>query len=203
VTPAPDEADFARLSKALRNISDPDTAAAQYRAMLKIASPGALNAICKMNGGRRSALAHRQAGRTAATTYGSDGRSKFIITLRYGGREITSRRRCNGNLFQHRLGTTMRMMLKFTLPVEKGNQAFKDGSLGKTLELVMNKFKPEAAYFAPMDGKRGGMLFFDLAEPSQLVELVEPLFSNLNATCEIIPVMTADDLHKGFAAATA
>ena len=56
----------------------------------------------------------------------------------------------------------MRMMLKFTLPVEKGNQAIKDGSLGKTLELIMKQLKPEAAYFAPMDGKRSGMIFFDL-----------------------------------------
>jgi hypothetical protein len=96
----------------------------------------------------------------------------------------------------------MRMMLKFTLPVEKGNQAFKDGSLGKTLESIMNKLKPEAAYFGPSDGKRSGMVFFDLADPSQIVEVVEPLFSNLNAAVEIVPVMNADDLRKGIAKAS-
>ena len=95
----------------------------------------------------------------------------------------------------------MRVMLKFTLPVEKGNQAIKDGSLGKTLESIMNKLKPEAAYFAPLDGKRSGMIFFDLAEPSQIVEIVEPLFLNLNAATEIVPVMNADDLRKGLAKA--
>jgi len=46
----------------------------------------------------------------------------------------------------------MRMMLKFTLPVEKGNEAFHDGSLGKAVETMMNKLKPEAAYFAPLEG---------------------------------------------------
>ena len=95
----------------------------------------------------------------------------------------------------------MRMMLKFTLPVEKGNQAIKDGSLGKTLESIMKKLKPEAAYFAPMDGKRSGMIFFDLAEPSQIAEVVEPLFLNLNAATEIVPVMNEDDLRKGLAKA--
>jgi hypothetical protein len=95
----------------------------------------------------------------------------------------------------------MRMMLKFTLPVEKGNQAIKDGSLGKTLESIMKKLKPEAAYFAPMDGKRSGMIFFDLAEPSQIAEVVEPLFLNLNAATEIVPVMNGDDLRKGLAKA--
>ena len=95
----------------------------------------------------------------------------------------------------------MRMMLKFSLPVEKGNQAIKDGSLGKTLKSIMKKLKPEAAYFAPMDGKRSGMIFFDLAEPSQIAEVVEPLFLNLNAATEIVPVMNGDDLRKGLAKA--
>ena len=96
----------------------------------------------------------------------------------------------------------MRMMLRFTIPIEKGNQAFKDGSLGRTLESIMNKLKPEAAYFAPSDGKRGGMMFFDLAEPSQIVEVAEPLFSNLNAAIELVPVMNGDDLRKGIAKVT-
>jgi hypothetical protein len=91
------------------------------------------------------------------------------------------------------------MMLKFTLPVEEGNQAFKDGSLGKILESIMSKLKPEAAYFAPLDGKRSGMIFFDLAEPSQIVEVAEPLFSGLDAAVEIVPVMNGDDLRKGIA----
>ena len=96
----------------------------------------------------------------------------------------------------------MRVMLKFTLPVEKGNQAFKDGSLGKMIESLITKIKPEAAYFGPSNGKRSGMMFFDLAEPSQIVEVAEPLFSNLNAEVEIVPVMNGDDLRKGIAKAT-
>ena len=52
----------------------------------------------------------------------------------------------------------MRMMLRFTLPVEKSNAAINDGSLGRTMESILSKLKPEAAY---LEGKRGGMIFFD------------------------------------------
>lgn len=90
----------------------------------------------------------------------------------------------------------MRVMLKFTLPVEKGNEAFRDGSLAQTMEAILTKLAPEAAYFAPLDGKRGGMLFFDLSEPSEIVEVVEPFFLNLDAEVELIPVMNADDLRS-------
>ena len=93
----------------------------------------------------------------------------------------------------------MRMMLRFTIPIEKGNQTFKDGSLKRTLESMMKKLKPEAAYFGALDGNRTGMLFFDLAEPSQIVEVAEPFFLNLNAAVEFVPVMNGDDLQKGLA----
>jgi hypothetical protein len=65
----------------------------------------------------------------------------------------------------------------------------------------MNKLKPEAAYFGPSDGKRSGMLFFDLTERSQIIEIAEPLFSSLNAAVELVPVMNGDDLRKGIAKA--
>lgn len=93
----------------------------------------------------------------------------------------------------------MRMMMKFTAPVEKGNEAIKDGSLGKTLDALMAKIKPEAAYFGSWNGVRSGMMFFDLTDASQLVEFAEPLFLNVNATVEVVPVMTVDDLRKGLA----
>lgn len=93
----------------------------------------------------------------------------------------------------------MRTMLKFTVPVERSNQAIKDGSLKKTLQSLMERLKPEAAYFSPLDGKRGGMIFFDMTDPSNVVEICEVLFLNLNAEVEFIPVMNADDLGRGLA----
>jgi hypothetical protein len=94
----------------------------------------------------------------------------------------------------------MRMMLKFTVPVEQGNAAIKDGSLGQTVDAVMAMLKPEASYFGPIDGMRCGMMFFEMTDAGQLVEYAEPLFLKLNAKVDIVPVMNADDLKRGFAA---
>lgn len=97
----------------------------------------------------------------------------------------------------------MRTMVRFSLPVEKGNQAYEDGTLGKTLETLLAKLKPEAAYFGPTNGKRGGMFVFDMTDSSQIPMALEPLFGKLNAEVEISPVMSAEDLKKGMAAAKA
>ena len=96
----------------------------------------------------------------------------------------------------------MRMMLRFTLPVDESNAAINDGSLARAMESILSKLKPEAAYFTPLDGKRAGMIFFDMTEPSQIVEFIEPFFLSLHATIELVPVMNADDLRKGLAKVT-
>ena len=90
----------------------------------------------------------------------------------------------------------MRMMLRWTVPVERGNEAIKDGSLARTLESLMEELKPEAAYFWPENGERGGMMVFDMTDPSQIPQVAEPLFLNVDAAVDFAPVMNADDLKK-------
>ncbi len=89
----------------------------------------------------------------------------------------------------------MRMMLRWTVPVERGNQTIKDGSLARTLETLFQELRPEAAYFWPENGERAGMMVFDMADPTQIPQIAEPLFLNLEAAVEFVPVMNADDLR--------
>ncbi len=95
----------------------------------------------------------------------------------------------------------MRSLLKFSIPVEKGNQAINDGSLAKVVQDLLGQIKPEAAYFTTIDGKRTALVVFDLSDPSAIPSIGEPLFMNLNASVELIPVMNAEDLMKGLSQA--
>ncbi len=89
----------------------------------------------------------------------------------------------------------MRMMLRWTVPVEKGNQTIRDGSLATTMQSLLADLKPEAAYFWPENGERAGMIVFDMADTTQIPQIAEPLFMNLDAAVEFLPVMNADDLR--------
>ena len=75
----------------------------------------------------------------------------------------------------------MRLMLRFSIPAERGNKAFADGSLGAAIEKLISDTKAEAAYFTAVDGQP------------------EPLFAALDAKIEITPVMSADELKRGLA----
>lgn len=94
----------------------------------------------------------------------------------------------------------MRTMLTWTVPAEKGNQAITDGSLASAIEALIDQIEPEAAYFMPMDGKRAGMVVFDMTDPAQIPQIAEPLFQTFDAELEFKPVMNADDLKRALSA---
>jgi hypothetical protein len=91
----------------------------------------------------------------------------------------------------------MRMLLKASMPVEKGNEAIKSGALHETVLSLMQLIKPEAAYFYPEDGRRTALYVFDMEGSWQLPPTVEPLFQKLDASVFVTPVMNAEDLERG------
>src|SRR4051812_3026541 len=94
----------------------------------------------------------------------------------------------------------MRVLLKAQFDVEAGNRANRDGDWPDRMRAMMARLQPEAAYFLPQNGKRTALIVFDLKDPSEIPVVAEPFFRTLNATVEITPVMTADDLQKGLQA---
>ena len=92
----------------------------------------------------------------------------------------------------------MRMLLKISMPVEKGNEAAQSGALQRSIEATMKALKPEAAYFYAEDGKRTALMVFDMQGSWQLPAMVEPLFQNLGASIHVTPVMNGEDLQRGF-----
>ena len=92
----------------------------------------------------------------------------------------------------------MRTMVKFTIPTtEEVNAKIRDGSIAQTMESLLGNLQPEAAYFCPTDGKRGGFIVFNMEEEYEGVTKLEPLWLELGATVELVPAMTADDLRAG------
>ena len=95
----------------------------------------------------------------------------------------------------------MRTLLKVSIPTAAGNAAISEGRLPQALQSLLDKLKPEAAYFVPEQGRRTALIFFDMQDPSQLVPISEPLFQGLNASLEFTPAMNLEDLRAGLQAA--
>ncbi len=91
----------------------------------------------------------------------------------------------------------MRTILKVSMPVEKANQAIKDGSLPQTMKGFVDDYKPEAAYFYAENGRRTAIFVFDLRDPAQIPPVAERFFMSLNADVTFYPAMNATDLEKG------
>jgi hypothetical protein len=91
----------------------------------------------------------------------------------------------------------MKYLLKFSFPMEIGNAALKDPQqFGAKMKQLLTDIKAEAAYFAPVDGLRGGYIILDIDDASQIPGIAEPLFFWLHAKIEMTPLMRLQDIEK-------
>ena len=88
----------------------------------------------------------------------------------------------------------MRFLFKVSMPVDAGNAAAKSGF--SAIQSILAQQKPEAAYFVAEGGKRTGILIIHMDDPSQIPAIAEPWFLALNASVEVTPAMTPEDLMK-------
>ena len=90
----------------------------------------------------------------------------------------------------------MRFVLHVSLPVEKFNQAVRDGTAAKKIGRILDETRPEAAYFCSKGGKRGGFLIVDMDDVSEMPRFSEPWFLAFDAAVEFLPTMTPQDLAR-------
>lgn len=93
----------------------------------------------------------------------------------------------------------MRMMLRLQVPVEAGNEAMRSGRIGQIMGDLMERLQPEAAYFHPQNGMRGASIVFDLDDPASMPAIAEPLYQELAAIVEFLPVMDMAAMQKALA----
>jgi len=95
----------------------------------------------------------------------------------------------------------MRTMLRFELGLAATNDAVEAGTMDAINAQLMDDTKPEAVYFGTENGRRTGYLVFDMVDSAQIPVIAEPLFRRMGASVQFIPVMNADELRRGLAAA--
>jgi hypothetical protein len=90
------------------------------------------------------------------------------------------------------------MLLRVSIPVDAGNAAAANGTLGSSVEKILADLKPEAAYFfADDDGQRSASIVFDMKDTADIPAIAEPWFLAFHARISLRPVMSAADLQKG------
>ena len=86
------------------------------------------------------------------------------------------------------------MMLRVNIPVEAGNAAARNGTLGPTLQKILADLKPEAAYFFEDEGERSALIFLEMKDSSEIPKIAEPFFLAFNARLTFRPAMNPADL---------
>ena len=95
------------------------------------------------------------------------------------------------------LEVVMRMLLKAVLDTGSANEVFRSGAAAEALDRIQEALQPEALYAFVEDGERAFFAVFDLADPSQIPVISEPLYQRANVKLTLTPCMTLEDAKKG------
>jgi hypothetical protein len=88
------------------------------------------------------------------------------------------------------------MLVDLNFPLEPFNSLVRNGTVGQKIQQILEDIKPEAVYFSERNGRRGGILIVDVADPSRVPAIAEPFFLTFNASVEFHVVMGPDDLRR-------
>ena len=70
----------------------------------------------------------------------------------------------------------MRMLFTVVADTEAATRAIENGTAQQSIKEALERLKPEAAYFYLQNGKRTSLFVLDVADPSEIIPLAEPLF---------------------------
>jgi hypothetical protein len=90
----------------------------------------------------------------------------------------------------------MRMLVHVKMPHEPFNTAVRNGTVGKTIQRILDEIKPESVNFTEYNGRRGAFMIVDVADPSKVPLIAEPWFLLFNADVEFHVVMSPEDLGR-------
>jgi hypothetical protein len=91
----------------------------------------------------------------------------------------------------------MRMLLKAVLDTGAANEVFRSGAAAEALDQIQQALQPEVLYGFIEDGERAFFAVFDLADPSEIPVISEPLYQRANVKITLTPCMTLEEAKKG------
>ena len=97
----------------------------------------------------------------------------------------------------------MRMLLKAVFETAAANEVIGKGQGAETTRQMVERLQPEAFYAFGEDGQRAVLMVFDMADPSRIPALTEPMYQQAKAKVTLTPCMNVEDLMKGLEEATA
>jgi hypothetical protein len=90
----------------------------------------------------------------------------------------------------------MRFIVKAKMDTAVANEAARNGTLGTTIQSILDDLKPESVLFTEEDGRRTAVMVLDMSDASQIPAIAEPWFLAFNAVVTFHPSMKLEDFAK-------